>query len=237
MKTPVILILFFAIVTMGCHSKTNQKSENIFSNLGVASGEVQETMNSGGYTYIKVKDTWFAGPLADVKVGDKVSIHPSMDMTDFYSSTLDRNFDKIYFVDGVMNGYDSGDNGTAKWLHALSTQGAVNPSRTKAIEINKLENGTTVAEIFRNSKALEGKEVKLRGKVVKFTGEIMDTNWLHIQDGTDFEGAYDLTVTTDKTAGIGDQIVVTGKVATNKDFGYGYTYNVIIEDADIRIEP
>ena len=37
--------------------------------------------------------------------------------------------------------------------------------------------------------------------------------------------------TTKGTANVGDVITVIGTVAKDRDFGYGYSYKVILEDA------
>ena len=76
----------------------------------------------------------------------------------------------------------------------------------------------------------------IRAKVAKFSPEIMGTNWLHLQDGTGAAGTNDLTITSAATAKVGDTVLVKGVVTTNKDFGFGYKYDVIIEKADVTIE-
>ena len=78
--------------------------------------------------------------------------------------------------------------------------------------------------------------MKVRGKVVKFTPEIMGKNWIHLQDGTGAAGTNDLTVTTSAMAKKGDTVVISGALVIDKDFGYGYAYDVIIEDADVTVE-
>jgi hypothetical protein len=65
---------------------------------------------------------------------------------------------------------------------------------------------------------------------------IMGKNWIHLQDGTDHEGANDLTITTSAQAAKGDTILVRGLVTLDKDFGAGYRYDLIIEDADVTVE-
>lgn len=93
-------------------------------------------------------------------------------------------------------------------------------------------NGVTVEEAFRDGAKLSGKVVVIRGKVVKVTSGIMDKNWIHLQDGTSYNGNYDLTCTTAGDLPPKDAIVtVTGRLATNRDFGAGYFYSVIVEDA------
>lgn len=96
--------------------------------------------------------------------------------------------------------------------------------------------GTRIADIHANAKDLSGKTVTVRGKVVKVTPGVMGKNWIHIHDGTGSDATADLTVTTDATVKVGDLVLVKGTLATNKDFGVGYTYDVIVQDAQVTVE-
>jgi len=103
--------------------------------------------------------------------------------------------------------------------------------------IAKAEGGKTVAEVFAEKASLAGKPVTVRGKVVKVNGGIMGKNWLHVRDGSGAEGTNDLTVTTSgELPELGTIVVVTGPVTLDKDFGMGYQYAVILEDADVKVE-
>ena len=103
--------------------------------------------------------------------------------------------------------------------------------------IAKAEGGKTVAEVFAEKDALAGKPVTVRGKVVKVNGGIMGKNWLHVRDGSGAEGTNDLTVTTaGELPALGATVVVIGPVTLNKDFGMGYAYDVIVEDAEVKVE-
>ncbi len=103
--------------------------------------------------------------------------------------------------------------------------------------IAKAEGGKTVAEVFAEKDALGGQPVTVRGKVVKVNAGIMGKNWLHVRDGSGAEGTNDLTVTTaGELPALGATVVVTGPVTLNKDFGMGYTYDVIVEDAEVKVE-
>jgi len=103
--------------------------------------------------------------------------------------------------------------------------------------IEKAEGGKTIAEVFAEKDQLAGQMVVIRGKVVKTNPRIMGKNWLHVRDGSGAEGSNDLTVTTAGTSPtVGDTVVVTGPVVLNKDFGMGYTYDVLIEDAEVTVE-
>lgn len=99
--------------------------------------------------------------------------------------------------------------------------------------IKKAKNGKTIDDVLKQKKELAGKSVKIRGKVIKFTAEVMNKNWIHIKDSST---GGDLTITTAEKAKVGDTIIVDGKIAINKDFGYGYLYDVILEDAKVTIE-
>jgi hypothetical protein len=71
---------------------------------------------------------------------------------------------------------------------------------------------------------------------MKYNPEVMGKNWLHIQDGSGNTGNNDLTVTTSSRAKIGDMVLVTGKLSADRDFGGGYQYSLIIEDAKVTVE-
>ncbi len=111
------------------------------------------------------------------------------------------------------------------------------PADTGAIEVKKAEGaeGKTIAEIFSAKVSLKDKPVALRGKVVKFNSGILGKNWIHLRDGSGSpeKNDFDLTVTTADTAAVGDVILVRGQLRLDRDFGAGYTYPVIIEDAKV----
>lgn len=109
------------------------------------------------------------------------------------------------------------------------------PQKVVVGNISKADGGLQVAEIFAKKESLKGKTVVVRGKVVKFNAGILGRNWLHIQDGTGTGANSDLTVTTSDTtvSGADKIVVVTGKVVIDKDFGAGYKYEVILEDAKV----
>ncbi len=200
-------------------------------------GKVLETMDAGGYTYVKLQkgqqEIWAAGPKTTVQVGDAVTIPDGMAMHDFHSKTLDRTFEVIYFVSAISAGATNpAEVGGMPMGHPKVAAPAAEPIEG----IEKAEGGLTVAEIFAQKGELSGKPVVLRGKVVKYAAKIMGKNWLHIQDGSGAEGTNDLTVTTNATAAVGDTVVITGTVATDKDFGAGYKYAVIVEDASVTKE-
>jgi hypothetical protein len=103
--------------------------------------------------------------------------------------------------------------------------------------VAKAEGGLTIAEIYAGREALAGQVVTVRGKVVKLNPAIMGTNWLHIRDGSGSDGSNDLTITADALPEVGDTVLVRGTLQIDKDFGMGYQYSLIIEDAEVEVEP
>jgi len=216
-------------------------------------GKVLETMDAGGYTYVHVDNgtekIWAAAPQFEAKVGEKVTVPEGMPMKDYESKTLNRKFDVVYFVGAI----GVGDNLPA--LAAEPAGGAANAEQTQLPEgahpkpdpaqaakdakvtfdgIKKA--GKTVGDVYKGQADLGGKEVTVRGKVVKYSPQIMGKNWVHVQDGTGQAGGNDLTVTTLDEVKVGDTVLVTGKITLKKDFGMGYKYDLIIEDGKIAVE-
>ena len=208
------------------------------------SGKVLETMDASGYTYVQVdtgsETIWAAAPQFAVKVGDDVVVPEGMPMPNFTSKTLDRTFDMVYFVPSVLVGGAESLDGQMPADHPPMTNGSgkttVETTDVDLSGITVAEGGQTVGDIHTKKAELNGKPVKVRGKVVKFSPQIMGKNWIHIQDGTGDAGANDLTVTTSVTANTGDTVLISGTLSTDKDFGYGYAYDVIVEDAEVTVE-
>jgi len=206
-------------------------------------GTVLETMNSAGYTYVRIdtkgETIWAAAPETQVKVGDLVTIPDGMLMRNHQSKTLNRTFDAVYFVStitvaGMKPPVPKPASDSTDMVHGRNIVAA--PSEINFSGISKPEGGKTVNEIYLQKDSLAGKQVLLRGKVVKFSPNIMGKNWMHIQDGTGEKGTNDITITTAIAAKVGDTVLVKGVLTTNKDFGLGYKYDVILEDAQVTLE-
>lgn len=92
----------------------------------------------------------------------------------------------------------------------------------------------SVEAIHVEMKQLSGKQVEVRGKVVKVNNGIMKRNFLHIQDGSGKQGTNDLIVTSNQTAKVDDEVTVTGTVVLDTDFGFGYKYPLLVEKSKIQ---
>jgi len=226
-------------------------------------GKVLETMDAAGYTYLNVEtdggSKWVAVNQTPVKVGEEVTFMDGMVMQNFFSKTLDRTFPEIVFSSGLV-GKDATPppmgpqgSGADSFSQAVSSEGgsaaatgaammtgskkAIVPFAEIKVEKAQGDNSYTVGEIFSKAAELNGKTVVVRGKVMKVSPRIMGRNWIHLQDGTGSpdNNTHDLVITTSQEPQADwDVITMEGILAANKDFGSGYTYAVIIEDANLK---
>jgi hypothetical protein len=208
-------------------------------------GVVAETMNSGGYTYARLaaggSDTWIAGTAFTLAVGDTVTATVDMPMERFHSRTLNRDFSLIYFVREVARNGQAvvPSSGPAMMgSHATTATAApVTPAPPALIApVPPAPGGVTVADVWTKRAALAGTSVVIRGQIVKVSYDILGANWYHLQDGSGVvaSGTHDLVVTSSAQVKAGDVVTVSGVLTTGKDFGAGYAYEAIIEQADIR---
>jgi hypothetical protein len=88
--------------------------------------------------------------------------------------------------------------------------------------------------LFSKKDSYAGKTVKIKGQVTKYSPEIMNKNWIHLQDGTQEQGKFDLVITSAAAVQVGDVVTFEGKIILNKDFGYGYKFDVMMEDGSVN---
>ena len=183
--------------------------------------KVIESLESGGYTYIKVQEGsetyWIAMTQRVTKKGATIKYSEQGWMHDFHSKTLNRTFKKILFA------------ADASSRHAVKQA----PSKPDVMDSQYAQKGTvTVAELFANRDHYVGKKVRVRGLVAKTSAQIMKKNWVHIQDGSSFQGQNDLVFTSStEMPKNGTVVVAEGIMVKDKDFGYGYFYAVIVEES------
>ena len=195
------------------------------------SGKVVETMNSGGYTYALVEKsgtkTWVALPQSTITVGSEIACQPGMVMNNFKSTSLNRSFESIVFSGGLASA-------DAVVVAPIPTA-ASTPAKTITVSKAEGANAQTVDEIFEKKDPLANKPVAVQAKVVKVSRGIMGKNWLHLQDGTGNQaaGTNDLVVTTDALPEVGAVVTIKGNLSRDRDFGAGYFYGVIIENAEV----
>ena len=245
------LLLLIGGIVFAAHLALGQPAAPAQS--GGFSGKVLETTNAASYTYVLVdtgtKKVWAATTQFAVQPGQSVSFGGGEPMVNFHSKSMNRDFPEIYFTSAITvngapptaqlpPGHPAIGGVTGKELPKNHPPIAGMTAKPK-LDFSKLKpakDGKTVAEIYAKQAKLNGKPVVIRGIVVKFNANIMGKNWIHIQDGTGQPGSDDLLATSGSTVKVGDTVLVTGKIATKKDFGSGYKYDVMIEDATVVVE-
>lgn len=209
-------------------------------------GKVLETMNGGGYTYIYLEKKsgekrWVAVPQMNVKIGDEMELSSGVEMGSFSSKALKRTFDSIIFSGGPISKEGAIDSEAIKkkaheGIVTEQKQGADVSTENIKVEKAAGPNAYTVGELYQKSGELDGKNVMVKAKVVKVSAGIMDRNWIHLRDGSGdaTKGTHNLVVTSQDLPKVGDVLTVSGTLAKEKDFGGGYKYEVIVENASIK---
>jgi hypothetical protein len=225
----LVLVLASVVFTM-CGS--NRGNQNIQAGTADNKFDVIEVLQTNQYTYLQVLEgvdiKWVAVPKQEISKGATYYYDSALEMQQFHSKELDRTFEVIYFVNNISN---------SSLTHAHPPVGsAAHSGKTGAeihsdIHVEKSADELTIARIFENPADFSGKEVEIRGVVVKINEGIMGTNWIHIQDGTVGNGKFDLTITCDDLPQLNQEASFRGIIAVNKDFGAGYFYDVIMENA------
>ena len=198
-----------------------------------------EVKDVESYTYIRLKtasgETWAAVPKVSVAKGANVTIENVMVMNNFESKSLKKTFPTILF--GTLGGTAGSASSAGKEI-ATAHSGVAKMADSGDVRVAKASgaNARTVAEIVAKSTELKDKPVLVRGKVVKYNAGIMGKNWVHLRDGSGSaaDNTNDVLVTTANQAKVGDVVTVKGIVHTNKDFGAGYAYKVLIEEATLQ---
>jgi len=228
-RLSAIILVLILLSIPSCKKEDNKIPENKLP-AGTHAVKVLDNMDVSNYTYIHVSENgneyWIAAPQMKVQKDEILYYSQGMEMKDFHSDALNRTFPSIYFVQSISPTLQQGQSLSSVHQQAITTQ-------QEKISVDHLGDGKTVAQIYSQRDELSGKTVKIRGKVVKYNSGIMSRNWIHIQDGTESNGSFDLLVTSKDETALGQIIVVEGKIVLNKDFGAGYSYSVLLEDAKI----
>ena len=125
-------------------------------------------------------------------------------------------------------------------MKAPSPKGGKTAGTVKSTEQIKVQKAAgpdayTVVETHDKTATLNGKTVVVKGKVIKVSQGIMDRNWIHLEDGTGdaSTGTNKLVVTSQDLPAVGDVVTMKGTITKDRDFGAGYKYAVIMENAAI----
>jgi hypothetical protein len=202
-------------------------------------GTVVETMESGGYTYVLLKENnrWVASKTFTVSIGDNVTYADAAEMGNFESRTLNRTFENILFTQNltVNKPVDAEAHANSTAITTMADQLGISKSTGAAIpeigEVTPLDGGKTIAEIRTEYQQAEGQQVTLRARVMKVSKNVLGKNWITLQDGTGTAPDNKLLATSSEIVEIGDLVIATGMISADVDLGSGYKYKVVLEEA------
>ncbi len=232
MKNILIAFSLLALISCGKKDKDYRSIANPNEPREVI---VQKSEPAGNYTYLSVEDGdesyWIAVAGKGFENGETIYFKSFVEMNDFKSKELDRTFESILFVDQFSREPDGLDKAVPSEAETANPRKNRMDALIDSIKIAPAPGGISIAELYGNAEKYKNKEVVVSGQIVKINRDIMDRNWVHIMDGTRVDRS-DLTFTTTEDFQMGDTITIRGKVALDKDFGAGYVYPLIVEEAE-----
>lgn len=248
MKKLILLLIVTAMIIGSCDNaktpaKVSQENMNrqkprtntLPVDKRIKSAKVLEAIHAGTYTYVRLqsdnREFWAAITAMPVDTGKTYYYKESILMRDFHSKQLQKTFDSILFIESFFDHEHMGMQDSKK----SSPRDHTATMKEDNLTIGHSGDELPLGDLFSNKEKHQGKEVTVRGKVVKISKNIMDRNWIHIQDGSSYNGEFDLTITLFGTVdfALNDIVTFKGNITLNKDFGAGYVYNIIMEDASV----
>lgn len=207
-------------------AKTQEPSSSTSDEIHTV--RVIETLETQKYSYLKVEEGgtsfWVATLKGDFTIGDSYHFTGGLLKKNFKSVEHNRVFDELYLVSNIVP-LNHGSDGQSS---ALSNDDDSEESAEAAIVV---EGSLTIAQIVEKAESLNGQTVQISGKVVKVNPNIMNRNWIHLKDGS--KDDFDLVITTEESVQVGVVATYKATVTTNKDFGAGYSYKLILEQGEL----
>lgn len=237
----IIFLAAIVFVFTSCNTEPKQETEENkvsykevlkkMESNNMHTAKALEAINSGSYSYVLLSENgnefWAAVSAQAIVIGANYYYKGAFEMKNFQSKSLNRVFESIWFINEFYT------EKPAMVSNTSSQQEKPASENSEKIQLESPEGGYTLTDVFKNKTELKDQSIIVKGQVVKINLNIMGINWVHIQDGTEYNGVYDLTVTTknDINFHLGDIVTFKGTLRLNKDFGSGYKYDYILEEA------
>ncbi|HIB76919.1 MAG TPA: hypothetical protein EYO58_04730 [Flavobacteriales bacterium] len=203
-------------------SAVSSASTGIFSGKSLDSSKrksykvsILEIRQASKYSYLKVEGEgdglsegnpyWIATLRGDFQVGDEYVYTGRLLKSKFQSKELGEVFDMIYLV---------------SFIEEISGGSPI---------VATVEGVVSISDVVTDPMKYAGTIVRVHGQITKVNESIMDRNWIHLKDGTADD--YDFVLTSKVSVPVGHSVTFEGLITTDKDFGAGYIYELIMEDA------
>jgi hypothetical protein len=199
---------------------------------------VNEILPTTRYVYLNVnegeKQFWIATRKQDIIKGQTYFYRGGLLKTNFESKEYNRIFETVYLVTNLVKENHSNSNGTLTNANSKPSKNIAPVKESIPMHTDKIiehKGSIKIAELVKDPEKYAGKTIQISGECVKINPGIMERNWIHLKDGT--KNDFDLVVTSDTFVPEGSIITVKALVSLNKDFGAGYTYDLILENGTI----
>jgi len=190
--------------------------------------KITELINAGSYTYLGVKNEdkeyWVVTSRIELPIGAWIRFEKDLSYEKYHSEALNRDFENVIFTNTIYFRTDIEESKNVDFM-------------TEPLEKSPFVTNKTVSlkEMQDKKDSLNGKEILFRAKVAKVSKNILDRNWIHLQDGTgvpnEGEPVGRVVATSKESPKVGDVVTVKGTLSVDKSFGSGYVYPLIIEQA------
>lgn len=213
------------------------------ANGGSLTGKVAEVLQVSQYTYLRFESGEWAAIEAQpsLAAGAEVTLDLQNQMENFTSPSLGRTFEKIWFA--TMRGAGPSNRPLPPAMpSAMPTapsepQAAApaNPAVKGALDAVKGAGGLTmrVVDVYTERQLLNGRAVKVAGKVDRVNA-VQGVNYVHLKDGSGVaaDKTDDLLCISSEPVTAGQQVVMEGVVAVDKNVGMGIN-PVVIDQAHV----
>lgn len=192
---------------------------------------VKEAIPTSKYLYLKVsedgREYWVATSLKDVRAGETYYYNEALIKTDFESREMQRVFDTIYLVTQIVP--ESHGNNMQPVQEIAAPPESAEPDRPFHSRPNyDKATPVSIAALLADPAAYKGRVVEISGTCTKVNEGILNRNWIHVKDGT--ADASDFVVTSQERVQPGEEVTLRAVVYLDRDFGAGYSYEVLLED-------
>ncbi len=196
---------------------------------------VREVLPSSKYLYLKVeegnKTYWIATGPGSVKPGNRYFFNEAVVKQDFRSPDLDREFDSIYLVAQFLPESRKNELKRMRFNPHASKSDEEDENSDKAANTNEEVQIVSLDELLNYPKRYENLMIEVEGICSKINEGILKRNWIHLK--TDPDAEKEIVATSSSTIKVGESLTLRAIVRINKDFGAGYVYPILLEDAVI----
>ena len=222
------------IFSEGSSQSANQEPSGSSSLGDMHIVEVLEILPTDKYVYLRVSEEgqdeyWVATLKKEVELNKKYYYKGGLLKTNFESKEYNRIFDKVYLVSTVVPLNHSKTEIETHGVEAKPKQS--NEQLVDPIKIELKKNSVSIKELVNNKSEYSSKLVQICGTVIKVNPNIMGKNWIHLQDGSMDD--YDFVVTSSTAIPEGHVVCLKGQLKLDQDFGAGYIYEIIVENAEL----